>query len=206
MLKTLVVTYTAREGSNTKKLGDHFIETNKDKTEITVVCLAETPPDLLLKENLNSLVARNFGGVTPDPESAKLLEKNDNFTQQVIDTDFIVLVTPMYNFSLPGTVKAWFDAIIQLNKTFSFSEQGELSGLLKGRKALSLMTSGSDFSKPPFDKMDFAIPLINTCFGFMGVETTNIHPYGSQDYAENYDKVLADACKKIDTLSAEWYN
>jgi len=155
MLKTLVVTYTAREGSNTKKLGDHFIETNKDKTEITVVCLA---------------------------------------------------VTPMYNFSLPGTVKAWFDAIIQLNKTFSFSEQGELLGLLKGRKALSLMTSGSDFSKPPFDKMDFAIPLINTCFGFMGVEPTNIHPYGSQDYAENYDKVLVDACKKIDTLSAEWYN
>lgn len=206
MSKTLIVTYTAREGSNTKKLGDYFLKINQGKTEITVVDLTETTPDLLLKENLNPLVARNFGGVAPDSESAKLLEKNDELTKKAIEADFIVLVTPMYNFSVPGTVKAWFDAIIQKDKTFGFNAEGQMEGLLKGTKALSLMTSGSDFAIEPLNTMDFATPLINTCFGFMGVETSNIHAYGTQQYADKYDEVLAENYKKIDALSTEWYN
>lgn len=206
MSKTLIVTYTAREGSNTQKLVDHFIKSNEEKTEVTILDLTETTPDLLLKENLNSLVARNFGGVTPDAESAKLLVKNDELTQQVIDADFIVLATPMYNFSIPATVKAWFDAIIQKGKTFGFSDEGQMIGLLKGTKAVSLMTSGSDFSIDPMKPMDFALPLINTCFGFMGVETSNIHAYGSQQYAPTYDAVLAENYKKIDALSSKWYS
>ncbi len=206
MSKTLIVTYTAREGSNTKKLGDYFTEINNDKTEITVLDLTETTPDLLLKENLNPLVARNFGGVPLDDKSAKLLEKNDRLTQMAIEADFIVLVTPMYNFSVPATVKAWFDAIIQKDKTFGFNTEGQMEGLLKETKALSLMTSGSDFAIEPLKNIDFAMPLINTCFGFMGVATTNIHAYGTQQYADKYDEVLANNYKKIAALSAEWYN
>lgn len=206
MSKTLVITYTARQGSNTKKLADHFIKINEGKTEITIVDLAETPPDLLLKENLNPLVARNFGGVTLDAESAKLLVNNDELTQKVIEVDFIVLATPMYNFSIPGIVKAWFDAIIQKGKTFGFTAEGKMEGLLKGTKALSLMTSGSDFAIEPLKAMDFALPLINTSFGFMGVETTNIHAYGTQVYADTYEDVLAAHFKKIEALSAEWYS
>lgn len=107
MKKTLIVNYTPRVDSNTKKMVDYFIESNKMKTEITFLDLAEDTPDLLLKENLNLYVARNFGGVALTEEQQKGLAKNDQMMNQLLETDFVVLATPMYNFSIPATVKAW---------------------------------------------------------------------------------------------------
>ncbi|MFC7519038.1 FMN-dependent NADH-azoreductase [Herbaspirillum sp. GCM10030257] len=31
--------------------------------------------------------------------------------------DFILVSTPMYNYGMPGTLKAWFDMVIRINKT-----------------------------------------------------------------------------------------
>jgi len=111
MKKTLILSYTPREGSNTKKMLDFFIENNQDKTEITFIDLAEEAPDLLLKENLNLYVNRNFGGVELTDEQQNVLAKNDKLTQQLLNTDFVVLASPMHNFSIPAPVKAWFDAV-----------------------------------------------------------------------------------------------
>jgi len=112
MKKTLIVNYTPRVNSNTKKMVDYFIESNKMKTEITFLDLTEETPDLLLKENLNLYVARNFGEAELTEEEQKVLAKNDRLMNQLLNTDFVVLATPMYNFTIPATVKAWFDAVI----------------------------------------------------------------------------------------------
>ena len=89
MKKTLVISYTPRENSNTKKMLDFFIENNQDKTEITFVDLAEEAPDLFLKEHLNLYVNRNFIGVELSNEQQSILAKNDRMMQQLLDTDCV---------------------------------------------------------------------------------------------------------------------
>lgn len=204
MKKTLIISYTPRDNSNTKKMLDFFIENNQDKTEITFVDLAENAPDLLLKENLNLYVNRNFGGVALTDEQQKVLAKNDKLMNQLLDTDFVVLATPMFNFSIPATVKAWFDAVIQSGKTFTYTETG-IKGLCKNTKALILMTSGSDFGIEPYKSVNFATPLLQTSFDFLGISSEAINKFGMIQYADKSEQLLAEANEEIKVLSDKWY-
>lgn len=204
MKKTLILNYTPRVGSNTKKMLDHFIDINKDKSKITVLDLSEDTPDLLLKENLNIYVMRNFGGVALNDEQTKILAKNDRMAQQLIDTDYVVLACPMFNFSVPATVKAWFDGVVQGGKTFTYGENGPV-GLVENTKALLLMTSGSDFTQEPLSSMNHATPLVTSCFGIMGIPTEAINVFGTQQYADKLDVLIEESKGKIDALSARWY-
>lgn len=204
MKKTLIVNYTPRVDSNTKKMVDYFIESNKMKTEITFLDLSEEAPDLLLKENLNLYVARNFGGVELTEEQQKVLSKNDRMMNQLLDTDFVVLATPMYNFTIPATVKAWFDAVIQAGKTFTYTETG-IKGLCENTQALILMTSGSDFDKEPYNAVNFATPLLLTSFDFLGISAEAINSFGQIQYADKAEELLANSKSRIDLWSKKWY-
>lgn len=205
MKKTLVINYTPRQGSNTKKMVDHFIDRNKEKTEITIVDLTESTPDLLLKDNLNPMVARNFAGIAPSEDQQKLLDKNDQFADQIMDTDYIVLVTPVYNYSLPATVKAWFDAIIQPGKTLAMTEKG-LVGLSENTKAVLLTTSGGDLASDSMKHLELATPLVKACFDLLGITTEEaISVFGTQQYADTLDELLEASKEEINTLSDKWY-
>ena len=204
MKKTLILSYTPRENSNTKKMLDFFIANNQDKTEIIFVDLAAEAPDLLLKENLNLYVNRNFGGVELTEEQQKVLAKNDKLMHQLLEADFVVLASPMYNFSVPATVKAWFDAVIQVGKTFTYTENG-LKGLCENTKALILMTSGSDFGIEPYKSVNFATPLLTTSFDFMGISAEAINKFGMVQYADKAEEMIAEAKEEIKAISEKWY-
>jgi len=204
MKKTLVISYTPRDNSNTKKMLDFFIEHNQDKTEIIIVDLAEDAPDLLLKENLNLYVNRNFGGIALTEEQQQVLVKNDKLMQQLLEADYVVLASPMYNFSIPATVKAWFDAVIQAGKTFAYTETG-IKGLCENTKALILMTSGSDFGIQPYKDVNFATPFLITAFGFMGISAEAINKFGMAQYADKAEQMIRDAQEEIKNISNKWY-
>lgn len=204
MKKTLVVNYTPREGSNTKKMLNHFIERNKDKTEITVLDLTENTPDLLLRDNLNPMVARNFAGIAPSEEQQKLLNKNDQFADQLMATDYVVVVTPVYNYSLPATVKAWFDAIIQPGKTLAMTDNG-LKGLSENTKAVLLTTSGGDLASEAMKHLQLATPLVKACFDLLGIPSETIAVYGTQQYADKLEDLIEASKEEINTLSEKWY-
>lgn len=204
MKKTLIVNYTPRIDSNTKKLVDYFIEQNQDKTEIMLLDLAKNTPDLLLNNNLNLFLKRNYGGVPLEEAETRLLFKNDEMLQQVLAADFIVLAYPMYNFSLPATVKAWVDAITQAGETFKMTETGYV-GLCEGKQALVLMTTGGDFSIEPSKSMNFATPLIGAELGFIGIPTEHISAFGLQQYPDKLDLILKKAEQQIQAVSNKWY-
>lgn len=197
MKKTLIISYTPRTDSNTAKLVDTAIQELTEKTELTHIELSETPPALLLNENLMILLKRNFMGLTLDDNEQAVIQKVDHYTQQVMDADYLIIAFPIYNFSLPATVKAWIDNIVQPGKTFTVSPEGEYSGLCHGKKALIIMTTGSDFSQQPLSDMNFATPLMQTCLGFMGIESSTVSAFGLNQYTDRVDDIIANANKDI---------
>lgn len=204
MKKTLIVNYTPRLGSNTKILSDYFKELNQEKTIITILDLAKNPADLLLEENLNLYVKRNFGGQKLTDSEQETMLYNDTLVQQLLDTDYIVLVSPLYNFSTPAAVKGWFDVVISAGTTFEQTPEGP-SGLCKNKEAALIITSGSDFNIEPLKSLNCATPLINSCFGLMGIQTHNITAFGLQQYTENANEIIDNAKNDIVSLSAKWY-
>ena len=202
MKKTLVVSYTPREGSNTKKLLDHFLAQISDKTEITTVDLAENPVPMFTKEPLNAYVKRNFGGTELGEAEKKSLEKIDELCDQVMKADYIVLAYPIYNFSFPGPVKCWFDAVVQSGKTFRYTEKG-FEGLLHGKRAVVITTSGGEYTSN--SAWDFSTPLAHGEFSFMGVESKIITAGGMSMNNERSAESMNHAMSLLNGVAEEWY-
>jgi FMN-dependent NADH-azoreductase len=90
-------------------------------------------------------------------------------------SDLIVLGTPMYNYGMPSTLKAWFDQVIRIDKTFRFDlARGDfpLEPILHG-KLLVLLTACGEFGFAPSgirEHMNHLVPHIKTCVPYLGVD------------------------------------
>lgn len=121
-----------------------FLEgvTNSDIEELD---LCQDVPDLFSPEILEAYFGRIIGAIardTPIPALATI----DRMTAQLKSADIVVLATPIYNFSLPATVKAWFDSVMLQGETFRPNPKGAFLGLMSGKKALVLMTAFGTYS------------------------------------------------------------
>ncbi|MBC1573728.1 FMN-dependent NADH-azoreductase [Listeria booriae] len=105
-----------------------------------------------------------------EPEMQQKLTQFDALTQQFIDADKYVIVSPLWNLGIPPMLKAYFDTVVVAGKTFRYTETGP-EGLLKGRKALQIHGSGGVYSTGESDLETHGEPYINTILNFIGIET-----------------------------------
>lgn len=64
--------------------------------------------------------------------------------------DVLVIGAPLYNFSVPTGLKAWIDRVAVAGRTFRYTDKGP-EGLLKGKRAIVVATSGGIHSESPVD-------------------------------------------------------
>lgn len=204
-MKTLLVKYTPREERSTsKKLLDAFKDKIKN-SEIEVLDLCVDVPDLFGVENMSTYIHRNYLKEEISSEQQKLLAKMDAMTQQIKSADIVVVAFPMHNFSTPAPVKAWFDSVMLKGQTWDAAD-GKYFGLMNGKKALVLVSSGGLYTKEPMIHWEHALSLAKIEFQFMGFsdvrgilnEGMNA---GDQIQSENLRKSIDDVRK----IAIEWY-
>lgn len=205
MSKTLVINYTPRKGSYTKILFDEFLSLAKGKTELIFLDLSETPPDLLLAENLNLMMEWNDGKRDFSESELAVLKNHQEYINQVLCADNIVLAFPIYNFTVPATVKAWIDAIVVSDKTFSFSYEKGFSGLCTTKKALSIVVSGFDYNSSNEIK-EYASATLKQNFDFMGISSEQISAFGVDQNRDQLQFILNKAKKEIKYLIDRWFS
>lgn len=94
---------------------------------------------------------------------------SDELVAELEAADTIVLAVPMYNFSIPSTLKAWIDHVARRGRTFRYTEKGP-EGLLKGKKVFVLVARGGLYSKgAPAAAFDFQEPYLRAVLGFLGL-------------------------------------
>src|SRR5437879_1854159 len=166
-MKTLLVKYTPRnERSNTKKLLDTFREKIKN-SDIEELDLSTDVPDLFLAESLAAYIQRNYLGQDLSHNQKNLLSKMDRMTNQIKSANVVAIAYPMNNFSMPAPVKAWFDSIMLKGETWD-TKNGSYVGLMNGKKALAMVSSGGVYSKEPMTSWEHALSLAKLEFQFMG--------------------------------------
>jgi FMN-dependent NADH-azoreductase len=101
---------------------------------------------------------------------------SDELIAELEVADTIVLAVPMYNFSIPSTLKAWIDHVARRGRTFRYTEKGP-EGLLKNKKVFVLVARGGVYSKgTPYAAFDFQEPYLRTVLGFLGMtDVTFVH-------------------------------
>jgi len=86
--------------------------------------------------------------------------------QQFLAADVIVIGAPMYNFSIPSTLKAWIDRVAVAGRTFKYTENGPV-GLAGGKRLIIASSRGGIYTDSP---ADFQEPFLRQVFAFMGID------------------------------------
>jgi len=127
----------------------------------------------------------------------------NQFTEQFMEADKYVFVTPMWNLSLPPKVKMYIDTLMIAGKTFHYTEQGP-KGLLKDKKAFHIHASGGVYSSQELSPFEFGDSYLKTVLGFMGVtDYASILLEGTAMAQDDGDEIHHKANQQIDmTISA----
>jgi len=108
-------------------------------------------------------------------EELQALARSNLLTDEVLAADVLVLAAPMYNFTIPSTLKAWLDHVLRAGITFKYTETGP-QGLLTGKKAYILTARGGIHAGASTDHQE---PYLRQVMAFIGIhDVTFIHAEG----------------------------
>ena len=106
--------------------------------------------------------------MTPAKEQTEAVALADQLIAEIEAADTIVIAAPMYNFTIPSTLKAWLDHIARAGRTFRYTAAGP-EGLLKGKKVYVAASRGGFYGEGPAKAMDFQEPYLRAMLGFLGL-------------------------------------
>jgi FMN-dependent NADH-azoreductase len=196
-MKTLLSIHTSLYGtdSQSSRLAERFIadwlQRNPGGRVITRDLAAQPVPHL---------TAEKFQAFSVKPEARTQQQQaavaySDALIAELFSADTVVLAVPMYNFSVPSTLRAYFDHVARAGVTFRYTSAGP-EGLLKGRHAYVFITRGGIYP----EAADTQTPYLRQFLGFIGIDTHFLHAEGLAMGEASRERSLAAASHAIAEL------
>lgn len=123
-------------GGQSTLLANDFVARRRGK--VVVRDLARDPVPHLTAERFAAFLAKP-GERTPEQQA--VVDYSDALIAELKAADTLVIGLPMYNFSVPSTLRAYFDHVARAGVTFKYTDKGAV-GLLTGKKAYVFVTRG----------------------------------------------------------------
>jgi FMN-dependent NADH-azoreductase len=197
-MKTLLKIQTSLAGSQGQSslLADQFIST----------WLARNPDGRVVIRDLSRdvvphLTAERFAAFGTNPEERTagqraIVAESDALIDELRAADTIVFAVPMYNFSVPSTLRSYFDHIARAGVTFRYTATGP-EGLLTGKRAYVFITRGGIHAGPA----DTQTPYLRQFLGFIGITNVEfLHAEGLAYGDGTREKNLSAVTQTIATL------
>lgn len=207
MNKVLIINASVRDkASHSRKLTQLFVENWKNKypdDDFTYreVGLVEIPPidekwiaSAFVKPEARTLA--NQSGVSYSNELIKELKEHDIY----------ILGTPMYNWSIPSSLKSYIDQIMRINETWKFRSgfpDGDYVGLLKDKKLIILSSRGDTGygENEKNEHMNFQTTYLKFIFGIMGIEDITTVSLDNEEFGgEIFEKSKQMIYKQIEMI------
>ena len=139
----------------------------------------------------------------PEGEKDESLTATATRSKALVDelkaADVVVIGSPMYNFSLPSTLKSWIDHIAIAGQTFQYTPEGP-RGLLTGKGYLAL-SSGGVYSQGPIAAAEHLATYLTAVLGFLGISDIEVVRAEGVAYGPEQDKAaMTSARERIATL------
>ena len=132
-------------------------------------------------------------------DQKNIVAKSDALIAEIEAADAIVVGVPMYNFSIPSQLKAYFDQLARAGVTFKYTETGP-QGLLKDKPVYVLAARGGIHKDQPSDSQT---NLVKTFFGFIGLHNVQfIYAEGLNMGEEAKEHALLAAQGEFETALA----
>lgn len=195
--------------SISKGLGQLFIDTwmrSDYPLDIIHRDIGVNPPDFICQDWIGAVFTSESQRTA---EQRALLALSDTLIDELEQADLILITAPMYNYGMPAALKAWFDQVVRINKTFSFDlNRGDfpLQPLMSG-KTLILLTSSGEFGFETGgirEQMNHLAPHIRTLSHYLGAEQVHEIRVEYQEFNdERHAQSLAQAKEEIALLAQQ---
>jgi len=194
-MKTLLKIQSSLAGSQGQSsvLADQFVDRWVSRNPDGQVLVRD-----LSREVVPHLTAERFAAFLAKPdtrtaEQLRIVAESDTLIDELRAADTIVLAVPMYNFSVPSTLRSYFDHIARAGVTFRYSAAGA-EGLLKDKEAYVFVSRGGVYS----GAVDTQTPYLRQFLGFIGITKVKfIHAEGLGMGQDNREKSLNNAAREI---------
>ena len=94
------------------------------------------------------------------------LQLSDDLVTELLAADHIVIATPVYNYNVPASLKAWVDHIVRKGLTLGFDGRG----LVSGKRATVLVASGGIYTEgSPIRDRDVATAYLRLILNVIGI-------------------------------------
>lgn len=151
--------------STSRKLTHEIV--NKLKNTYTGITVSERD---VARDIIPHLDHNTIGAFySPEEQYSDDMARADIRSREIIgefkNADIVVIGAPMYNFSIPSTLRSYFDNLLRVGHTFEFTEGGS-RGLVGEKKVIVAITRGSEFVS---SQENYQEPYLSTLFSFIGV-------------------------------------
>ncbi|UII19282.1 FMN-dependent NADH-azoreductase [Fulvivirga ligni] len=102
---------------------------------------------------------------------------SDKLIGDILKSDILVVEAPMYNWNIPSTLKAYFDQITRAGLTFKYEYKDDSllpTGLLTGKQAYIVTSSGGVYSEGKLKDYDFTTNYLKFFLEVLGIEVIDI--------------------------------
>jgi FMN-dependent NADH-azoreductase len=135
------------------------------------------------------------------------LASSEVLIREIEAADAIVIGAPMYNFGMPAALKAYFDQIIRVGRTFDFIPDAEehYRPLLAPKPVFVCISCGDGeiATGGKLAHLDFLEPHLRTLLGFLGQTDVEVIRAGHAESGDDrHALAIAGAEKEIDSLVA----
>ena len=124
--------------------------------------LAAEPPPHPVRDLYDAILS-------PTPDDDPRFALSERYICELERADVVVIGTPVNNFSVPSTLKAWVDHIVRIRRTFRSTPEGKI-GLLRDRPVAIASAHGGYVSMPPMQP-DFLTPYLQAIFETIGIKS-----------------------------------
>ncbi|KIC22965.1 MULTISPECIES: FMN-dependent NADH-azoreductase [unclassified Leisingera] len=211
MPKSLLIVHSSarKNRSHTRDLARVFTETwtANGGGEITERDIGLTPPSII-NEDWIAAVFTDPSELTD--EQRAVLAESDALIEEIKAADVIALGVPMYNYSMPASLKAWFDLIARVGVTFSFDlSRGDtpIEPILSGKKLVVLSSRGEFGFAPGGERshLNGLDPALAASAHYLGANATEMETIAieyEEFKDERWEKSLAAAQIRTAELAA----
>jgi FMN-dependent NADH-azoreductase len=96
------------------------------------------------------------------------MARSEELVREVENADYLLIGTPMHNFTVPSVLKAWIDHVVRARRTFNVTPAGKV-GTLRDRPVYVAIASGGRFSGEHARQPDFLTPYLTAVLGIIGL-------------------------------------
>jgi FMN-dependent NADH-azoreductase len=114
--------------------------------------------------------ATALGAAQPSTEECQegSLSQSEELIRELESADFVVIGTPMHNFTVPSALKAWIDHVVRVRRTFNATPEGKV-GTLRDRPVFVAVSSGGRYSGERARQPDFLTPYLKAILATIGL-------------------------------------